>query len=119
MINLINKIINYLYFSKQETELLIPAQTGNRTIKMYTSSERILSVDHWPPKRKDMQLIIDLTNFIDSVILIILIILIVLIISNILIILIISIILNILNILILLILLIILFILIIFVILLF
>ena len=58
-----NKIINYLYFSKQETELLIPAQTGNRTIKMYTGSERILSVDHWPPKRKDMQLIIDYFNY--------------------------------------------------------
>ena len=55
-----NKLINYSYISKQETELLIPAQTGNRTIKMYTSTERILSVDHWPPKRKDMQLIIDL-----------------------------------------------------------
>ena len=43
---------------KQETELLIPAKTGNRTIKMYTSSEKIFSVDHWPPKRKVMQLII-------------------------------------------------------------
>ena len=27
----------YLYFWKQETELLIPAQTRNRTIKMYTN----------------------------------------------------------------------------------
>ena len=32
MINLINKLINY-YVLKQETELLIPAKTGNRTIK--------------------------------------------------------------------------------------
>ena len=39
-------MINYIYFSKQETELLIPAQTENRTIKLYTSSKRILSVDH-------------------------------------------------------------------------
>ena len=31
---------------KQETELMIPVQTGNRTMKMYTSIERILSVDH-------------------------------------------------------------------------
>ena len=50
-------MINYLYFLKQETELLIPVQTGNRTIRMYTNIERILSVDHWPPKRKEMQLI--------------------------------------------------------------
>ena len=56
----INKLINYLYISKQETELLIPAQTGYRTIKIYKSTERVLSVDHWPPERKDMQLIIDL-----------------------------------------------------------
>ena len=56
-------MIDYLYFLKQETELSIPAQTGNRTIEMYTSSERILSVDHWPPKRKDMQLIIDYFNY--------------------------------------------------------
>ena len=39
-------MINYSNVLKQETELLIPAQTGNRTIKMYTSIERILSVDH-------------------------------------------------------------------------
>ena len=39
------KLINY-YVLKQETESLIPAQTGNRTMKMYTSIERILSVDH-------------------------------------------------------------------------
>ena len=32
-------------------------------MKMYTSIERILSVDHWPPKRKDMQLIIDFDHF--------------------------------------------------------
>ena len=46
MINLINKSIDYSYGLKQETESLIPAQTGNRTIKMYTSIQRILSVDH-------------------------------------------------------------------------
>ena len=49
---------------KQEMELkLIPAKTRNRTMKMYTSIERILSVDHWPRKRKDMQLIIDFDHF--------------------------------------------------------
>ena len=89
IIDLINKLINY-YVLKQETELLIPAQTGNRTIEMYTSTEKILSVDHWPPKRKDMQLIIDLINFIVLIISIILTILITL---NILIILIILIVL--------------------------
>ena len=46
LINLINKLINYSNVLKQETELLIPAQTGSRTIEMYTSIERILSVDH-------------------------------------------------------------------------
>ena len=35
-----NKSINYSNVSKQETELLIPAQTGNRTLKMYTGIER-------------------------------------------------------------------------------
>ena len=44
------KITNYLY-SKQETESLIPAQTGNRTIKMYTSTInwRLMSSEifHW------------------------------------------------------------------------
>ena len=65
-IDLINELINYLYVSKQETELLIPAQSGNRTIKMYTSSEWILSVDHWPSKRKDMQLTIDYFNDYDD-----------------------------------------------------
>ena len=39
-------MMNNLYFWKQETELSIPAQTGKRTIKMYTSSEKILPVDH-------------------------------------------------------------------------
>ena len=42
---------------------MIPAQTGKRTMKMNTSIESILSVDHWPPKRKDMQLIIDVDYF--------------------------------------------------------
>ena len=37
MINLINKSINYSYVLKQEAELFIPAQTGNRSIKMYRS----------------------------------------------------------------------------------
>ena len=46
MINLINESINYSYVLKQETELLVPAKTGNRTTEMYTSTERILSVDH-------------------------------------------------------------------------
>ena len=63
MIDLINKLINYLNVLKQETKLSIPAQTGNRTMKIYTSIEKMLSVDHWPPKRKDMQLIIDFDNF--------------------------------------------------------
>ena len=44
IINLMNRLINYAYISKQEIELLIPAQTGNRTIKMYTSIERIWSL---------------------------------------------------------------------------
>ena len=66
-----NKSINYSNVSKQETELLIPALKGNTTMKIHTSIKRILSVDHWPLKRKDMQLIIDL---IISIILIILII---------------------------------------------
>ena len=44
--NFINRLINYLYVLRQETEFLIPAQTGNRTIKLYTSTKRILSVDH-------------------------------------------------------------------------
>ena len=46
MINFINKLTNYSYVLEQETELLIPAQTGNRTIEMYTNIERIISVDH-------------------------------------------------------------------------
>ena len=46
IINLINKLINVAYISEQEIEILNPAQTGNRTIKMYTSIESILSVDH-------------------------------------------------------------------------
>ena len=62
IINLLNEIINHLYFLKQEAELLIPAQTGNRTIVMYTSIERILSVDL---KRKDIQLIIDFDLYIN------------------------------------------------------
>ena len=37
MINLINESINHSYVLKQETELLIPAQTGDRTMKVYTS----------------------------------------------------------------------------------
>ena len=41
-----NKLVSYSNILKQETELLIPAQTGNRTMKMCTSIERILSVDH-------------------------------------------------------------------------
>ena len=69
-----NKSINYVYISKPVIELLIPAQTGNRTKKMYTSIERILSVDHCPLKRKDMQLIIDLIILIILIVLIILII---------------------------------------------
>ena len=69
--------MNYLNVLKQETELLIPAQTGNRTIEMYTSIERILSVDHWPPKRKDMQLMINLIVLIISIVLIILVVLVI------------------------------------------
>ena len=76
-INLIKKLINYSYVLRQETELLIPAQTGNRTIEMYTSIERILSVDHWPPKRKDMQLMINLIVLIISIVLIILVVLVI------------------------------------------
>ena len=56
---------------------LIPAKTENRTIEMYISIEMILSVDHWPLKRKDMQLKIDLINLIILIILSILIILII------------------------------------------
>ena len=37
---------------------LIPAQTGNGTMKMYTNPKPFLSVDSWPPKSKDMQLLI-------------------------------------------------------------
>ena len=36
---------------------LIPAQTGNGTMKMYTNCRINLSVDNWPPKRKDIQLL--------------------------------------------------------------
>ena len=72
---------------RQETELLIPAQTGNRTKKMYKSTDMILSVDHGGhPKRKDMQLIIDLIILIILIIFIILIFLFILMISIILII---------------------------------
>ena len=53
IIILINELDNY-YILKPETELSIPAQTGNRTMKMYTSIERILSVD------VEMQLMIEL-----------------------------------------------------------
>ena len=74
MINLINRLINHSYVLKQEIELSIPAHTENRTIKMYTSTERILSVDLWPPKRKDMQLMIDFDYLIVLIIMIILII---------------------------------------------
>ena len=38
--------MNHSYVLKRETELLIPATTGNRTMKMYASIERILSVNH-------------------------------------------------------------------------
>ena len=37
MIDLVNRLINYSYVLKQEAELFIPAQTGNRSIKMYRS----------------------------------------------------------------------------------
>ena len=36
---------------------LIPAKTGNGTMKMCTNCKSYLSVDSWPPKRKDMQLL--------------------------------------------------------------
>ena len=62
------KFMNYSNVLKQETELLIPAQTGNRTIEL------ILSVDRWPPKRKDMQLMIGLIILIILIVLIILVI---------------------------------------------
>ena len=39
MINFINKLTNYSYVLKQETELLIPATTGNRTIKIQAGTE--------------------------------------------------------------------------------
>ena len=42
--------------------------------EMYTSTESILSVDHWPLKMKDMQLIFELTIVIILLILLILII---------------------------------------------
>ena len=43
----------------KEMELkIIPAKTGIGTMKMYTSCRINLSVDNWPPKRKDMQLLI-------------------------------------------------------------
>ena len=38
---------------------LIPAQTGNGTMKKYASCKINLSVDSWPLKRNDMQLLID------------------------------------------------------------
>ena len=36
--------------------ILIPAQTGNEIVKMYTNCTTSLSVDSWPPERKDIQL---------------------------------------------------------------
>ena len=36
--------------------LLSPAQTINETIKMYTNSSIIVSVDSLPPERNDMKL---------------------------------------------------------------
>ena len=38
---------------------LIPAKTGYGTKKMYTNCKLKSSVGSWPPKRKDMQLLID------------------------------------------------------------
>ena len=38
---------------------IIPAQTGNETMKMYTNCKIDLPVDSWPSKRKDMQLLIN------------------------------------------------------------
>ena len=69
--NLAQKILKNLKF-RFYTEWLVPVQTGNRTIKMYTSTDSILSVDHWPPKRKDMHLIIHLIILIILIILVIL-----------------------------------------------
>ena len=37
----------------------IPVQTGNGSMKKYTSCKINLSVDSWPLKRKDIQLLID------------------------------------------------------------
>ena len=56
-------MIDYSFVLKLKTKLLIPAQTGNRTVKMYTSIETIYSVDHWPLKSNDMQLKIALDYF--------------------------------------------------------
>ena len=63
IVNLINWSIDNSFVLKQETKSLISAQTGNRTIEIHTSIDRILSVDHWPLQRKDMQLIIDSNYF--------------------------------------------------------
>ena len=56
-------------FLKQEIELSNPAQTGKGIIVVYRYCYRILQVDHWPPKRKGIQLL--LWNYFISIILII------------------------------------------------
>ena len=40
-------------------KILIPAQTGNQTMKMYTNCKTSLSVGDWPPGRKDIKLLIN------------------------------------------------------------
>ena len=37
-----------------ENDKLIPAKTGNGNIDIWGYIQRNLSVDHWPPKNKDM-----------------------------------------------------------------
>ena len=76
----------HISFILTGNRMINSSPNGNRTMKMYTSTERILLVDHWPPKREDMQLIIliilnILIILIISIISIILIIVIIIIIS--------------------------------------
>ena len=41
------------YINKQNEEQLIPTQTGNETLKLYTNCKVNLSIDSWPPKTKE------------------------------------------------------------------
>ena len=46
---LMNILLLIYLFTLKDIELLIPAQTGNQIVKMYTHHQRIMSVDYLPP----------------------------------------------------------------------